>query len=399
MALPPRPVEIYRVVDHLHKWGEITEREASEIEVAKAWIAILEESGVLERLGSEDEIGVWKLTSKGEALLDFPIDGAIRYALFQVTSYRRYFLSILLHGLFTASRRRLYEEMDQWTSKDCSYILDEMNQIVDLVEARHGPIAHSSSESVLAQLRTFSDQANLDPWNELLLGRTGSLEHLFQFALRRVKEVKAHTSFSDGRPVALLQPLPVSGLNRVPSHPEPWCIRRKSVVSSLPIFEVSGNVVAQDQTDSCGCASRFFQAAVLAQPFYRAVVFLAISAWRSPVAALPEVALRTTSRLSEVLVAVGGREVGYLRHLLSGLVRVQGFRVCGLPNDALESNVMENLLENLIALRMLERKEGLIRLHPEYCSTLLSTHLRSVFRPAKETQSLLVEFLRSHDKG
>jgi hypothetical protein len=195
----------------------------------------------------------------------------------------------------------------------------------------------------------------------------------------------------------VLQPLPLNAADGFSSHTlsraEAWTTRRLRIQGSVPLFDEHGRPLFASSTSTA--LSRSVQDALLAQPFYQAVVQLAVCSWRSPAAGLPTVELQLPAGAepNDVMIVVGGRGAGRLRDVLCQLVAAFGVRPRGLKDGLVPAALMANVLQNLTANEILVAVEDRLELHPEFQSSLMSHRLRTVFRPGKVFQEKLLRIL------
>jgi len=86
------------------------------------------------------------------------------------------------------------------------------------------------------------------------------------------------------------------------------------------------------------------------------------------------------------------RKMGLLKDWLPLLVQCQECFVA----RPLDENHVENMMENLLALDILDQVDDNLVLHADFQSTLMASRLRSVFRPGKSLQDRMIEAVRKH---
>ena len=178
--------------------------------------------------------------------------------------------------------------------------------------------------------------------------------------------------------------------------PAAWNTRRATVASGLTLFDENGAPLFGADALHADAITRAVQDALLEQPFYRAVVHLAISAWRSPASTIPEVELYVPpgAATHEVTLLLDSRDVGCLAESLPALVVLQGFVPRGLDNGVVPDVLMANLVRNLLTQQILVLADNTLQLHPDFRSSLMARRLRTVFRPGKMLQQRMLELLQ-----
>lgn len=384
---------------HLTTWGEVAECEVMSFQNGAQWLGSFKGSGLVQETITEHSYAsTWMLTPRADALLDVEAELALKYALFQIPSYQRYLLGILAEGLVLAAKAEMFDQIENWSGNVLLLFLGELNQILDTLEPKHRLVDETSSH--ITQLCDELPERATDwtHWNQLLLGQTGRPQDLFNFVMKRFAPFAQLPANQNGDlPPTMLRALPLSPEDGFdPSHPlrpAPWNIRRHRVRSGIALFDEYGQTLI-DLTSPTAIREAL-RDALLQHPFYKAVVHLAISAWRSPAIPAPvvELYLPAYEPLRGVSVLYAGREVGKLIDLLPDLVGLQGLRTRGLPDGNVPAKLMENLLNNLLALDILCQADESLKLHPEFKMSLVASRLRTVFRPGKELQGRMIERL------
>ena len=327
-SLPPNPATAGPLLEHLTTWGEVASWELRSLSHAALWIPVLLDAGVLcEVTGNDGNILSWALTSAAQELLDIDGTSATRRALFQVQAYRSYLIGILAEGLVGAARANMWVDLESWTGDELMPLLEELNVVLDSVERDGRRLVDDSAEVVRQRSASFPGRDyDFSGWNQFLLGRAGRAEDLFDFALRRFAPAAEVTSQPTRARSAVLRALPLNTddgfSSTVAAFPAAWNTRRATVASSLALFDKQGEQLFNADALLADAITRAVQDALLEQPFYKAVVHLAISAWRSPASISPRVELYVPpgAATHEVTLLLDGRDTGRLAKLLPALV-------------------------------------------------------------------------------
>ena len=96
--------------------------------------------------------------------------------------------------------------------------------------------------------------------------------------------------------------------------------------------------------------------------------------------------------MSGVALSYETRKMGLLKDWLPLLVQCQE---CFAARP-LEEEQVANMMENLLALDILDQADDNLILHENFQSTLMAGRLRSVFRPGKSLQYRMIEAVRKH---
>jgi hypothetical protein len=152
------------------------------------------------------------------------------------------------------------------------------------------------------------------------------------------------------------------GQLRLP-QPASWTSARQSVYSSLPFFDLHGKPVF----DRNHTVAEIWQDALAQQPYYRAVLRLAIAAHYSAYAA-DRIELILSDETEDVRVQVNGHEVSTLIGLMPQLVDVMNYRALVKPSPL----QLKQILDNWIAVGVLEVRpvDRQLVLHSTYVRTL-----------------------------
>ena len=360
MSIPPRPADAAALFERLAQWGEVAAYEVTELRIS-VWISVLESAGVLTAVGNVRGRPVgWHLAPPFVALLESDVQQVGRRLCFAVPEYRAYLVSILTEGLAGAARANMSAELEDWTGAELAPLLPELNAFLDKLESGTRLVDLSQTEvedrmsNVAERTRNFSD------WDAFALGQSARPKALFEFALRRFAPVSESLPVVEG-PAVVLRALP---LNREDgfdlgdaSLPERWNTRRFGVLGGVAVFDSSGQRLFDESKPLIDVLFEHLRDTIVEHPFYRAVMHLAICAWRSPASTIPSVEIYVSAErpLHDASVLVGSRDVGRLAYLLGDLVRMQGYAPFGLVDGRVSDELMGNLLRNLLELRILQR--------------------------------------------
>jgi hypothetical protein len=392
-----------KLIDHLLIWGEVARFELDGITGAQDWVALLEKAGVLYSAATD----VWGLSPELWSLLGKKELGdkrealelsAVRTILFQVPEYRDYLISILAEGVASAAKQGLQDELEKWSGNELLPFLSSINQMLNQIEDNGKRIIDQKADQIPALFASLPERrANWDNWNQTLLGRTARPQDLFDFVLKRfVAYAMPEPCNSHKRTPTLLPILPLIDadgnaqfMNLVPA---PWNIARVGIQSGIVLFSEHGKPLCDLST--AGSTRKALQDALIEQPFYKAVTQLAINHYRAKTASSPsfELVLQPGAGLSGVALFYETRKMGLLKEWLPVLVQCQDrFAVRSLNDEQVES-----MIENLLALEILDRSDDNLVLHEEFQSSLMAGRLRSVFRPGKSLQDCMIEAVRKH---
>jgi len=382
------------LINHLITWGEVTRFELDGVTGAQDWITALENAGVLHTTATD----IWSLSPELWSLLREDAEKALRNALFQVPEYRDYLISILAEGAASAAKQGLHDEVEKWSGNELLPFLSSINRMLNQIEADGKRIIDQKADQIPSLFASLPErQTNWDNWNQSLLGRTARPQDLFDFVLKRfVPYAKANPCNAHGRTPALLPILPLVDadgnaqfMNLVPA---PWNITRADIQSGIALFDEHGKSMCDLGTAES--ARNALQDALIEQPFYKAVTQLAINHYRAKTASKPcfELVVKPGAGLSGVELFYETRKIGLLKERLPLLVQCQE---CFAARPLDESQV-ENMMENLLALDILDQSDDNLVLHEDFQSILMAGRLRSVFRPGKSLQDRMIEAVRKH---
>lgn len=382
------------LIDLLTTWGEVTRFELSGVAGAQDWITAFENAGVLHTAGTD----IWSLSPELWSLLQEEPEKAVRTALFQVPAYREYLISILAEGAASAAKQNLHDEVEKWSGNELLPFLTSINRMLNQIEADGKRIIDQKADQIPALFAVLSErQTNWDNWNQTLLGRTARPQDLFTFVLNRfVPYAKPESCNAHGRTPALLPILSLVDadgnaqfMNLVPA---PWNISRADIQSGIALFDEHGKPMSDLCTEKAAWIA--LQDALIEQPFYKAVTQLAINHYRAKTASSPsfELVVQPGAGLSGVELFYETRKIGMLKDWMPVLVQCQE---CFAARP-LEDEQVENMMENLLALDILDQSDDNLVLHEDFQSTLMACRLRSVFRPGKSLQDRMIEAVRKN---
>jgi len=395
-----RPEQVTPIFEHLTTWGEVAACEFSYFPDSKEWLRTLVEASILKEIReSNGKISSWVFTAKGEMLLDVDLATALKSALFQIDDYRTYLTGILGEGLALAAKAVMQDQIEEWTGHELVMISNEINQTLDVIES-HERLVDQRPETITKMCSGLPGRnKNWSPWDQKLLGRSGRPPDLFDFVLKRFAPLAfiPENRRKSGLP-ALLRQLPLNSEEGFdlsqPIVQAAWNIKRHQVQSGISLFKEDGQPFAA--VDSIEVRKTELQNALVDHPVYKAIVQLAIAAWRSPTNDVPTVELYLDSddTLSSIIILFSGSNTGKLIDILPQLVLQQGFILRGLSDGKIPPSLLENVMTNLFALDVLKRVFDSIGLHPEFQASLMASRLRTVFRPGKKIQQRMIKCLQ-----
>ena len=398
MSIPARPDDAAALFERLAQWGEVAAYEVTELRVS-AWISVFENAGALTAVA--DDRGhplAWRLAPRFVRLLESDAQQVGRRLCFAVPEYRAYLVSILTEGLAGAARAGMSAELEDWTGAELAPLLPELNAFLDKLESdtRLVDLGQPEFED---RMSNFAERTrDFSGWDAFALGQSAHPKTLFEFALRRFGPVSGPLPVVEGSAV-VLRALPLNGEDGFDlgdtSLPEPWNTRRFGVLGAVAVFDSGGQRLFDESKPLIDELFEHLRDTIVEHPFYRAVMHLAICAWRSPASTIPPVEIYVSAKrpLHDASVLVGSRDVGRLADLLGDLIWMQGYAPLGLVDGRVSDELMGNLLRNLLELRILQRQDEFLILHEGYKSSLMAGRLRTVFRPGKDLQKRMVEEL------
>ncbi|KUO62229.1 MAG: hypothetical protein APF84_12855 [Gracilibacter sp. BRH_c7a] len=386
------------LINHLITWGEVTRFELGGIAGARDWIAIFKDAGILCPVTVGENSDVWTLSPEFWSLLQEDSEKAVRSILFNVPDYHEYLVSILAEGAVSAAKQGLHNEVENWSGNELLPFLTFINRMLNRIEVDGKRIIDQKADQISLLFASLPErQTNWDNWNQLLLGRTARPQDLFDFVLKRfIPYATTERYDAHGCTPALLPVIPLidadGNAQFMNLAPAPWNISRAVIQSGIELFDEHGKPMGDN-----GTAENFrnvLQDSLIEQPFYKAVTQLAINHYRAKTVSSPnfELYLQSGVGLSEVELFYEAREIGLLKDWLPVLVQCQECFAARSLND----EQVENMLENLLALEILDWSDDNLVLHDEFQSTLMASRLRSVFRPGKSLQDRMIETVRKN---
>lgn len=398
MSVPASPTDALALFEHLARWGEVAAFEAGALGV-DPWVSAFESAGALEAV--HDDYGqpmAWHLAPAFVHLLDCDAQQVGRRLCFAVPEYRSYLLGILVEGLVDAARAGMTVELEEWTKAGLAPLLPELNAFLGPLERGKRLVDFSPAE-LESRMAGLPERAlPFSAWDGFALGQSSRPKALFEFALRRFAPFSAPLPVVE-ETAAVLRALPLNRENGFTlgdaSLPHVWNTQRFGVLSCAAVVDARGHRLFDEDAPLTEVLPEHLRDALVGHPFYAAVIQLAICAWRSPASTMPTVELYVPApgALHDVSVLVGSRGVGRVADLLGDLVRAQGYAPFGLVDERVPDELMDNLLRNLLELRILRHQDELLVLDDDYQSSLMAVRLRTVFRPGKELQKRMVEEL------
>jgi hypothetical protein len=387
------------VIRHLATWGEVSIAETRQIQDGELAVSTLVQSKLVESIGAGRKALGWSLTPGGTSLLDQDQINATKAAAFQVPAYREYVLGILAEGLVTAARAGMQDRVEGWTGGELIGLLREINRVLDRMEVGGVRLVDLTLEGIRGRFSALdSRSSSFSAWDQVFLGQTSRPDDLFEFALRRFAPLAIlPLPDRDTTQIAVLRTIPLNAddgfTSKTLSRAEAWSTRRLRIQGSVPLFDDQGRPLFASSDSTALIES--IQDALLAQPFYQAVVQLAVCSWRSPAAGLPSVELQVPAgaEISDMIVVVGGSDAGRLRDVLCELLLAFGVRPRGLRGGIVPADLMANVIRNLKANEILITVEDRLELHPEFQSGLMGHRLRTLYRPGKVIQEKLLQIL------
>lgn len=384
----PDPSTLLPVLTHLSTFGEVYQIEMDR--GAQLWLPLMIEAGWISPLSNSAFVAT-------DAYLDLPIEPTevelLQRICFGIPDYRHYLIAVLAEGLVGAGQVNYHGDLEQWVVKDLAVLAAEINHLLDELEAGEGRIVNWAPQRVTARFEAW--HAKIAPfveWDQALLGMSGTPAQLFTKVLSYAAFLTnpSNEPKLDSRSVALLPdfelPLNEAGHIGVPT-PVAWTTARKSASSSLPLYNVQGEPL-YDATQS---VQTIWQDALSEQPYYRAVLRVAIAVRLSGYAP-QDLALFVADDLGDTRIVIGGRDRGALADLLPRLVDRLGYRAMRKPPRA----QVRCILRNWCQVGTLEVREGQVLLKESYARTLHERWRAARFLrgPARDEQRRIETFLK-----
>lgn len=396
MILPAPPNDALALFEHLARWGEVAAFEVGALG-AELWVSALVNAGALKALHDDNgQPRAWHLAPSFVHLLEFDAQQVGRRLCFAIPEYRSYLLSILVEGLVDAAHAGMSAEIEEWTKAGLAPLLPELNAFLGPLEDGKRLVDLSPAELERRMANLPERALPFAAWDGFALGQSSRPKALFEFALRRFAPASGRYPNVE-ETAAVLRALP---LNREDgfelgdaSLPHAWNTQRFGVLSGAAVVDAHGRRVFDEDAPLTDVLIEHLRDVLVEHPFYAAVLHLAICAWRSPASTMPTVELYVPGALHDVSVLVSSRDAGRVADLLGDLVRAQGYAPFGIVDGRVPDVLMGNLLRNLLELRILRHQDELLVLDDDYKSSLMAARLRTVFRPGKELQKLMVEEL------
>lgn len=396
MSLPAHPNDALALFEHLARWGEVAAFEVDALGV-ELWVSAFENAGALEVVRDDQgQPRAWHLAPSFVHLLEYDAQLVGRRLCFAVPEYRSYLLSILVEGLADAAHAGMSAEIEEWTQAGLAALLPELNAFLGPLEDGKRLVDLSPADLERRMANLPERALPFTAWDGFALGQSSRPKALFEFALRRFAPASGRYPIVE-ETAAVLRTLP---LNRedgfehgYASLPHAWNTQRFGVLSGAAVVDAHGRRLFDVDAPLADVLIEHLRDVVVEHPFYAAVIHLAICAWRSPASTMPTVELYVPGALSDVSVLVSSRDAGRVADLLGDLVRAQGYSPFGIVDGRVPDVLMGNLVRNLLELRILRHQYESLVLDDDYKSSLMAARLRTVFRPGKELQKLIVEEL------
>jgi hypothetical protein len=412
VPIPRDPRRALPFLRHLVTFGEASQAEARGLGGVD-WVPLLVAGGLL----AESDGGACTVTPSWLTwLCQIPETELLRAACFAYPVYRRYLVGILAQGFLDAGRVDLYPRLENWIVGQVPHLAGEINAVLEAVQTRldgQRPLTAKPGALVTAFQSLPERATDFAHWNQALLGISGSPEAISMAVLDKFGSLSARLSgLAEPKPKAqglaatresselygfeqaLLPAIPLRDQDEKLLEclsPAAWNVQRPRVHSSLPLFSVSGAPLFDP---TCPVAE-VLQDALFEQPFYRAVIHLAVDITMARRSGEERLALLTGAGndLGVTVVLAQDHQVGALSALLPSLVRVLGFQP--IPDQGpLETKRVTRLLDNLLIVDVLRLTNGELRLADAYTTSLLNPpRLQTVVRAHRAERRRLVEYL------
>ena len=411
-AIPKDPRRVLPFLRHLVIYGEASQAEVRNLGSVD-WVPLLAAGGLL----MESDNGTYIVSLAWLTWLSqAPEVDLWRAACFSYPAYHRYLVGVLAQGFLEAGQADLYPRLENWIVGQVPHLAREINVMLETVE-----IHLDGQRPLMAEPGAVSAAFQLLPersmdfagWDQALLGLSDSPQAIFVAVLDKFGPLSAQLrSLSQDRSEAqkptttrespesygsaqtLLPAIPLrdeDGQRLDQLSPAPWNVRRSRIQRSLPLFAANGAPLF----DPARPVREVLQDALFEQPFYRAVIHMAVDVTFARRSGEERLTLLTKTRndLETVVVMTQNRQVGTLPALLPALVGILGFQP--IPaRGPLEASRVAGLLDNLLLVDVLELTEGELRLTDAYTTSLLNPpRLQNVVRAGRVERKRLVEYL------
>ena len=166
----PDPITLLPLLAHLSTIGELYPAELDR--AAQPWLSLLAKAGWVSPLAD----GAYAAT---DAYLSLPTGLSaterLRRICFSIPNYRRYLIAILAEGLVGAGQVDYYKQLEQWVIGDLSALAEEINIVLDELEAGQGRMVEWSPGRVTACFADWhAEHDAFAEWDQTLLGLSGT---------------------------------------------------------------------------------------------------------------------------------------------------------------------------------------------------------------------------------
>lgn len=351
------------VLAHLSSFGECCPAELERS--ARPWLDLLAEAGWLLKSGQDVFVVTQAFLTLGVELTTLD---SLRRVCFAVPAYRRYLMAVLAEGLVTAGLvDDFQEQLEKWIVGDLALLAPEINAILDDLEDGQRRMIEWSKQQIEDRFRSWHhNHPSFAPWDAVLLSLSGMPEQLFTAVMTRSAAFvrPGVQSLEETRPLAFLPmfdlPKDDAGRLALPA-PAAWSRARHCVHSSVPLYALDSRPLY----DQAQPIRTVWQDVLAQQPYYRAVLRIAIVA-RFSLPNAGKLVLSVTDDLAGTQVHVEGRPGKPLVQLLSPLVEAMGFRSA----TPVEPGHVWRILEQWMAVEVLEKRDGDLQLQESYAATL-----------------------------
>jgi hypothetical protein len=331
----------------------------------KRWLPLLEKAGWI-TLANGD---AYRATNAYLALMDTsPKAAYLRRICFAIPAYRRYLMAVLVKGLVQAGQLDGYhEQLEQWIMQLLPEVAGEINRLLDELEADGKRMVEREASRIATRFVDWhAEHEPFTDWDRALLGLSGNPDQLFTAVLGQVE------AFETLHPWVVLGDLPVALLPEFELTKDsmghlvlptlaPWSTAREFVCSSLPFFDAQGDPLYNTALP----IPTIWQNALAQQPYYRAVLRIAIAVRMSGYAA-NTVNMFVSDDLDNVCVFVNEQRLGTITELLPPLVEALGYRALSKPLPSQAGHILEHWIE----VGAMEVRDSQICLREKYAQTL-----------------------------